>query len=248
LLIDVEHDDVRPGQLREFKRCQADWAGADDQARLVRLQRCAIDCMAADGECLHEGELLERELVGHVEFPRRYDEQRTQTAVAMNAERLMFLAAIGVAANTGVTLLTVDVRFDRASIAWPDVGDIGMDIEYLNAELMAWNARVTEEWHLAEVAAEVCAADSHLMDANQGLTRFGLVGRGNVNSLPAPRCFQQESFHEISGDQSTTLIAWGVMHTYLVLLYHSSELVERIVKPTSAVGRHVKRRRARRMS
>ena len=62
-LVHVQHDDLRLGQLDEFERREADWAGADDEARLLGLRVAAhCDGVAADGECLDEGELIERQL------------------------------------------------------------------------------------------------------------------------------------------------------------------------------------------
>ena len=74
LLVHVEHDDLRPGQLGEFQRRQADRPGADDQTRLVGLRAAAVDRMAADGQRLDQGELLEGELWRDVQLARGHEE------------------------------------------------------------------------------------------------------------------------------------------------------------------------------
>ena len=55
------------------------------------------------------------------------------------------------------------------------------DREHFDAQLVAGNPRVAEERHLAEVAADVGAADADAMDADQRLARprRGRLGRFN---------------------------------------------------------------------
>ena len=115
LLVDILHDDLRAGQLGEFQRRQADRAGPDDEARLFGVDGGALDGVAADGQRLDEGELLEGELARDVELAGGDEEARPQAAVAVDAERLVLLAAVGVAAPAGVALLAVDVRLDASS-------------------------------------------------------------------------------------------------------------------------------------
>ena len=203
LLVHVEHDDLGAGQLGEFQRGQADGAGADDQARFVGLEAGAIDGVTADGQRLHQGELLEGELARDVQLAGRHEEARPQAAVAMDAERLVLLAAVGVAAAAGVALLAVDVRLDRAAIARPDVGHARADGEHLDAQLVARDARIAEEGHLAEVAADVGAADADPVDADQGLARAGLLRGGDVDAFPVSWA------HPGTGLSSDVLISMG---------------------------------------
>src|SRR5437868_3535281 len=105
-----------------------------------------------------------------MQLARRHDELGPQTAVAVNPERLMLFAAVGVAALAGVTRLAVDVRLDGAMIAGLNVGDRSADLEHLDAEFVSRDARIAGERHLAEVAADVGAADADAMDAHK---RFG---------------------------------------------------------------------------
>ena len=69
----------------------------------------------ADAERLDQRELLEGELLRDVQLAGGDGEQRPQAAVAVDAERLVVLAAVGVAAAAGVALLAVDVRLDGGS-------------------------------------------------------------------------------------------------------------------------------------
>ena len=55
----------------------------------------SIDGVAADGQRLHQGQLFEGELAGDVQLAGRHQEARPQTAVAVNAEGLVLLAAVG---------------------------------------------------------------------------------------------------------------------------------------------------------
>ena len=86
------------------------------------LGAAAVDGVTADGQRLHQGQLLEGQLARDVQLAGRHEELRPQSAVAVDAQRLVLLAAVGVAAPAGVTLLAVDVRLDRAAVARPDVG------------------------------------------------------------------------------------------------------------------------------
>ena len=79
------------------------------------------------------------------------------------------------------SLLAVHVRLDRAAVARPDVRHAGADGEDFDAEFVAGDARVAVERHLAEVAADVGAADADPVDADDAPRR----GRGSA--APAPR-------------------------------------------------------------
>src|SRR6185295_15843809 len=90
-----------------------------------------------------------------VELSGRDSEQRAKAAVAVDAERLVVDAAVGVAAGAGVAVLAVDVRLDRAPVAGRHVRHARADGDDLDAEFAAGDAGVAEERQLAEVAAEV---------------------------------------------------------------------------------------------
>ena len=76
-----------------------------------------------------------------------------------------------------------------------DVGDARADCEHLDAQLVAGNARVAEERHLAEIAADVGAADADAMHANQRLARAR--ARGVLNRpIEVAGFFKTNCFHE----------------------------------------------------
>ena len=93
-------------------------------------------------------------------------------------------------ALAGETLLAIDVRFDRAAVAGLDVDDASADFDDLDAEFMAGDARVAEERHLAEVAADVGAANADAMDAHHCLAGAGFFRAGDLDALPLLRCLQ----------------------------------------------------------
>lgn len=96
--------------------------------------------MTADGERFDQGELLEAQLAGDVEFPGGYDEIWPQASIAMDAERLVLFAAVRMAAAAGVTSLAVDVRLDSAAVARFDVSHAGTDFYDLDAKFMPGDA------------------------------------------------------------------------------------------------------------
>jgi hypothetical protein len=113
----------------------------------------------------------------------------------VDTERLVVLAAVGVARAAGVAALAVDVGFHGAAVAGPDPGDIGADGQHLDAKLVAWDARVGVERHLAEVTAVVGATDPDFMHADEGFTRAGLRGFGAFDETPGERLFELKGFH-----------------------------------------------------
>jgi hypothetical protein len=141
--------------------------------------------------------LIEGQLARDVQLARGDGEEWPQAAVAVDTERLMVLAAIGVTALAGVALLAIDVRLHRAAIAGLDVRDIGADLDDLDAELVAGDARLAEEGHLAEVAAEVGAADADAMDADDRVAGAGTRRLRHIDAAKLLRLLELDGFHEI---------------------------------------------------
>jgi hypothetical protein len=84
----------------------------------------------------------------------------------MHAKCLMVLAAVGVAAFARVALLAVDVGFHRATVAGLNILHVLTNRHDFNTKLVARDSRITEERHLAQVAAVVRSANSYTVDAN----------------------------------------------------------------------------------
>ena len=196
--VHVHHHALRAGDLDELHGRKADGAGADDEHRLAGLGGGAVDGVAADGERLDERKLVVGKLRGDVELAGRQEELLGHAAVAHHAERLMVLAAVGETAAAAIAGLAVDVRLDRATIARLDVRHARADREDFDAELMARDARVGVERHLAEVAAVVGAADADAVDADD---RFAGGGRGRLRDVDPRellRLVETDGLHRIS--------------------------------------------------
>ena len=65
------------------------------------------------------------------------------------------------------------------------------DIQHFDAQLMAGNAWIAEERHLAQVAADVGSANADLVDANQRLAGARFFRGGNIDALPISRGAQE---------------------------------------------------------
>jgi hypothetical protein len=114
--------------------------------------------------------------------------KRGQAAVAVDAEHLEPFAAVGTAAAAGVTVRIVEIRLDGTAIARPDVRH-AVPTSSTSTPVRAPDARITEERHLAEIAADVGAANADAMDANQCLAGTGALARrsrsaGNASAIP----------------------------------------------------------------
>jgi hypothetical protein len=100
---------------------------------------------------------------------------------------LVVLTAVGEAAFAGVTLLAVEVGFNRAEVALFYVGNAASHAENLHPEFVPWDARVREKRHFAKVAAQVCSAYSDAFDAQEGLARTGRGWFLDINLQPVVR-------------------------------------------------------------
>src|SRR5262249_17909898 len=132
----------------------------------------------------------------------RDGEQPAQPAVAVDAERLVVLAAVCVPAGAGVALLAVDVRLDGGPVAGPDVRHALADRQHFHAEFVPRDARVAEERHLAEVAGEVGAADADAPDADDRLARPRARRLGHIDDAELLRLGELNGFHT-NGPQRT---------------------------------------------
>src|SRR5205085_6021611 len=99
---------------------------------------------------------------------------RPEASVGHDPEDLEALAAVAATGPAGAALLAVQVRLDRAALAGLDVRDAGSGLEDFDPELVARDARISVEGHLAEEARDVGAADADAQHAHQRLARRGL--------------------------------------------------------------------------
>jgi hypothetical protein len=93
----------------------------------------------------------------------------------MDSEDLERFAAVGAAAKAGVAGAAVEVRLDGAAVADQEMRDAFTNGEDFDAEFMPKDAWELDERHLAEVTAEVSAADADGADGDKGFT---LLRRG----------------------------------------------------------------------
>ena len=118
-VVDVEHDQPRPGRDDELHDRQSDRPRADHQDDFILLDARPLDGVRADAEGFDERQLVERERGRRVQLAGGQDEFLAHPAVGVDAEHLDGRAAVRLAAPAGDALLTVDVRFDRAEVARP---------------------------------------------------------------------------------------------------------------------------------
>src|SRR5688500_15479339 len=175
------------------------------------LRRAPVDGVAADGERLDQGELLQRELGGRVELARRHDEAGAHAAVGVDAEDLEVPAAVAAARAAGVARLAVHVRLDGAAVAGLDVRHALPYRDDLHAQLVARDARVAVKRHLPQVAADVAAADADAVHAHDGVAGPGRRRLVDVNAIEAEGMFQKDGFHRLvpTADAGALVIAAG---------------------------------------
>jgi len=133
-----------------------------------------------------------------VELAGWHGEQPPQAAVAVDAERLVVLAAVGEPARAGVALLAVDVGLHAAAVARGHSGDIGADGHDLDPEFVPRDPRVAEKGHLAEVSAVVGSADADGMHANDGLARSGRRWFRDIDETKVFWLFEEQGLHEMA--------------------------------------------------
>ena len=132
--VEFEHCDGGIRSAGEFEDGESDGTGADDENIVGGGDLRAVHGMAADGERLDEGELLEVERVAGMQFVRGKDHALAHAAVAMDAEDLQCLAAVGAAALAGMAGAAVQVRLDGATVADFEMRDTFTDGEDFDAE------------------------------------------------------------------------------------------------------------------
>ena len=80
-------------------------------------------------------------------------------------------------------LWVVEVRLERALVAWFDVGDAFTDCDDFEAEFVSRSAGEREERELSEITGKVSATDAHAMSSDQCFARSGCFDVGKINSV-----------------------------------------------------------------
>src|SRR2546421_11902522 len=104
-------------------------------------------------------------------------------------------AAVRPPAAAGETVLAVHVRLDRTAVARPDVTNTGADGHNFHSEFVAGDSRVTVEGHLAQIPADVGAADADAVDADDGLARSRRGRLGDGDRAEPARLFELDGVH-----------------------------------------------------
>src|ERR1700760_1017124 len=99
-----------------------------------------------------------------MELAGRHDEPRSHSTIGVHTKYTELLAAIRPPLATRETLLTIDVRLDRATLARLDARHIRANGQNFDAQLMARNPRVAIERKFSQIAADIGAADADTMD------------------------------------------------------------------------------------
>ncbi len=150
--------------------------------------------MTADGEGLHQRQLVQRQPARGVQLARRDDELRPHPAIGVHAQHLQVFAAIARAAAAGEAFLAIDVWLDGAAIAGLHVRDPLAHRQHLHAQFMTGDARVTVERHLAQETTVVSAADTDAVDADERLARRGPARRLDVRNGKLPWLLEPDRF------------------------------------------------------
>ena|SRR2546426_11663245 len=111
----------------------------------------------------------------------------------------MALATIAVPAATRITLLTIDVWFDRTTVSRLYIRYAFANCEHLDAQLVTGNSWITEERHFAEITADIGPADANTMNSHQRFARSRGGWFGDFNPTKFLRLFQLNSFQESMG-------------------------------------------------
>ena len=172
------HDGHVPGaQPDELQRRQPDRPQADDEHPVLASGRGAGRGVAADGQRLHQRELIVGEPGGAVQLAGRDREAVAEAAVLHDADHAEPLAAVGAPLAARVAASAVQVGLDAAGVAGRHRGDAVADGQHLDAQLVAGDAREVEERKGAVIGADIGAAHADRVRPHQRLTRPWWRGR-----------------------------------------------------------------------
>jgi hypothetical protein len=98
-------------------------------------------------------------------------------------------------AFAGVTLLAIDIRFDRALIPAAYVLYSAANLQNLDSEFVSGYARIAEKRHFAEETGDVCPANTDPSNADESFTWSGLSWFRDFQSAPELRLFELQCLH-----------------------------------------------------
>ena len=123
--------------------------------------------MAADGQCLNQGELFQAKSRTGVELVGRYDQPGAQSPIRVDPHHLQVLTAVAPAALAGMAMAAIEIGLHGAMITRGDMRHTRPSGQHLHPQLVAGNARVAEKRHFAQIAGIVAAANAYPTHAYQ---------------------------------------------------------------------------------
>jgi hypothetical protein len=109
------------------------------------------------------------------------------------------------ASLAGVAILAIKVRFDGALVSWLYSIHVIADFQHLYSQLVSGDAGIGKERHLAEISADIGAANSDTSNTYEYVIGTRLAWIGNVYPFPVLGLFELKCFHRVL----STLIVFG---------------------------------------
>ena len=193
--IELHHCDDRACESGKLQHGKTNGPRADDQDVFSRLNGCTVHGMTADGQRFNKRELLKGQRIAGMQLAGGKNHPLTHRSIAVDAEHLQRLAAVRFALTTGMTGAAIQVGLDRATVPRFQVHDIRTNRQHLDTEFVPEDARIFNERHLSEIAADVCAADPYSPDRHQRLTSSRCRSLGQMDEFKVSRLSEAECFH-----------------------------------------------------
>src|SRR6185503_1030071 len=119
------------------------------------------------------------------------------------AEDLEALAAVAPSRAARAAFLAVQIGLDRAALPGLHVRDARSGLEDLDAQLVAGNARIAVEGHLAQESGDVGAADADAEDPDERLARGGLLRLVDLDLRVLPGLLEADGLHAPASAEPT---------------------------------------------
>src|ERR1700756_5217264 len=117
-------------------------------------------------------------------------------AIDVNPEHGQFNAAIRLTSPAGYAGATIKVGFNRTMLTGSNLTSLSAQLQYLDAELMPKDPRISKKRLIAPESMDVSATNANTMHSNQGLIRLkSRKYRLNVYLGETARLFQTDCFH-----------------------------------------------------
>jgi hypothetical protein len=130
----------------------------------------ALHRVITDRQRLDQSQLIELQVVAHVQLPRWQDQSLAQAAVPMHADDLQVIATVAASTSRckavrGCSCTAQHCNDPRSA----DGNDVAATFQDFHTQFVTPNARIAEKGHLAQVSAIVGSANADLLHAKQDL-------------------------------------------------------------------------------